>query len=78
LIAGREIVPELVQDDFTAAKVVARVKEILPDGQARDRMIEDLAAVKTLLRGPNPERIHPADRAAEEIMQLLKVPRVAK
>jgi hypothetical protein len=31
-----------------------------------------------LLRGPNPERIHPADRAAEEIMQLLKVPRVAK
>jgi lipid-A-disaccharide synthase len=78
LIAGREIVPELVQDDFTATKVVARVKEILPDGQARDRMIEDLAAVKTLLRGPNPERIHPADRAAEEIMQLLKVPRVAK
>lgn len=78
LIAGREIVPELVQDDFTATKVVAGVKEILPDGQARDRMIEDLAAVKTLLRGPNPERIHPADRAAEEIMQLLKVPRVAK
>ena len=78
LIAGREVVPELVQDDFTATKVVARVKEILPDGQARDRMIEDLAAVKTLLRGPNPERIHPADRAAEEIMQLLKVPRVAK
>jgi lipid-A-disaccharide synthase len=78
LIAGREIVPELVQDDFTATKVVARVKEILLDGQARDRMIEDLAAVKTLLRGPNPERIHPADRAAEEIMQLLKVPRVAK
>jgi lipid-A-disaccharide synthase len=78
LIVGREIVPELVQDDFTATKVVARVKEILLDGQARDRMIEDLAAVKTLLRGPNPERIHPADRAAEEIMQLLKVPRVAK
>ncbi len=78
LIAGREIVPELVQDDFTATKVVVGVKEILPDGQARDRMIEDLAAVKTLLRGPNPERIHPADRAAEEIMQLLKVPRVAK
>jgi lipid-A-disaccharide synthase len=78
LIAGREVVPELVQDDFTATKVVARVKEILLDGQARDRMIEDLAAVKTLLRGPNPERIHPADRAAEEIMQLLKVPRVAK
>ena len=46
LIAGKEIVPELVQQDFTAEKVVARISEILPDGQARDRMIEGLAAVE--------------------------------
>ena len=43
LIAGEEVVPELVQQDFTAEKVVGRLKEILPDGPARDRMLEGLA-----------------------------------
>jgi lipid-A-disaccharide synthase len=71
LIAGREIVPELVQQDFTAEKVVARLREILPDGQAREQMIEGLAAVRTLLRGPDASLLHPADRAAEAIMTIL-------
>jgi lipid-A-disaccharide synthase len=74
LIAGKEIVPELVQHDFTAENVIARLSQILPDGQARDRMKEGLAAVKTLLRGPNPDRIHPAERAAEAILRLLRRP----
>jgi lipid-A-disaccharide synthase len=72
LIAGKEIVPELVQGDFTAEKVAARVSEILPDGPRRDRMIEGLAAVRTLLQGPNSDRLHPAERAAEAIMGLLQ------
>ncbi len=72
LIAGREVVPELVQHDFTAGKVVVRLSEILPDGQARDQMIAGLAAVKTLLRGPNPDRLHPAERAADTIIALLQ------
>jgi lipid-A-disaccharide synthase len=74
LIAGMEVVPELVQHDFTAGKVVAQVKEILPDGPARDRMLEGLSEVKARLRpprsaaqGPYP---HPADRAAEIILAL--------
>jgi lipid-A-disaccharide synthase len=71
LIAGKEIVPELVQQDFTAEKVVARISEILPDGQAREQMIEGLAAVRTLLRGPDASLLHPADRAAEAIMAML-------
>src|SRR5207249_7554529 len=50
LIAEEEVVPELVQSDFTAANVVARLKEILPDGPARDRMVEALARVKARLR----------------------------
>jgi len=70
LIAGKEVVPELVQHDFTADKVVARVREILPNGQARYRMIAGLAEVKTLLQGPNPDRLHPAERAAEAIRAL--------
>src|SRR5438477_1244462 len=43
LIAGEEVVPELVQQDFTAGKVVARLQEILPDGLPRRRMLEGLA-----------------------------------
>jgi lipid-A-disaccharide synthase len=63
LIAGKEIVPELVQHDFTAEKVVARLKEILPDGPARDRMIDGFANVRGLLRGASQDGLHPAERA---------------
>ena len=76
LIAGEEIVPELVQHNFTAANVSARIREILPDGAARDRMLEGLTRVKALLRGHadgsgnEPGAMHPADRAAEIILGL--------
>jgi lipid-A-disaccharide synthase len=74
LIAEEEVVPELVQHDFTAAKVVAQMKEILPDGPPRDRMLEGLARVRALLRPPQTGHgtmQHPADRAAEIILVLL-------
>ena len=74
LIAGEEVVPELVQHDFTASNVVARIKEILPDGLARDRMQEGLSQVKTKLRAPQAAPgapRHPADRAAEIILGML-------
>jgi lipid-A-disaccharide synthase len=72
LIAGREIVPELVQHDFTAEKVVARLGDIVPSGPTRDKMVEGLAAVRILLRGPNPDLLPPAERAAEAIVALLQ------
>jgi lipid-A-disaccharide synthase len=72
LIAGKEVVPELVQHDFTAEKVVARLSDILPDGHARSQMLASLATVKGLLQSPNPEKLHPAERAAEAIMALLR------
>jgi lipid-A-disaccharide synthase len=72
LIAGTEIVPELVQQDFTVEKVVVRLNEILPDGPARDRMIDGFAKVRALLRGPSAHRLHPAERAAEAVVALLK------
>jgi len=71
LIAGEEVVPELVQQNFTAEKVVGRLNEILPFGPARDKMIEGLALVKNLLRGPSPNRVAPADVSAGEILALL-------
>ncbi len=72
LIAEEEVVPELVQDDFTAAKVVACLKEILLDGAPRDRMLKGLARVKARLRAPQANAggpQHPADRAAEIILK---------
>ena len=75
LITGERIVPELVQDDFTAANVVAGIREILADGEARDRMLEGLAMVKTRLQAPKSmdEQVtkHPAERAAEIILSIL-------
>jgi len=74
LIAGEEVVPELVQHDFTAGNVVARLKEILADGPARDRMLAGLAGVKARLRAPETASgvgQHPADRAAEIILALI-------
>ena len=76
LIAGEEVVPELVQHDFTAKKVVSRLKEILPDGPPRDRMREGLAQVKARLRAPGADSRavqHPADRAADIILSLLPI-----
>src|SRR5580658_2809284 len=78
LIAGGQVVPELVQHDFTAANVVHRLQEILPDGPARDRMLEGLAGVKGRLRAPQPApgaAQHPADRAAEIILALHRSPK---
>jgi lipid-A-disaccharide synthase len=69
LIAEQEVVPELVQQDFRAENVVARLKEILAEGGARTRMLEGLARVKSRLRSPKGAE-HPADRAAKIILSV--------
>ncbi|MBS1852584.1 MAG: lipid-A-disaccharide synthase [Acidobacteria bacterium] len=72
LIAGEELVPELVQDDFTAARVVEKMRAILPEGGPRDTMLEGLARVKARLRKGSPEEaaVGPADRAAQAVLEL--------
>ncbi|HEX6504283.1 MAG TPA: lipid-A-disaccharide synthase [Terriglobales bacterium] len=73
LIAGERIVPELVQADFTASKVVAEMQQIIPDGPRRDAMLKGLARVKSRLRVPqeNGDARQPAERTAEIIFSLL-------
>jgi lipid-A-disaccharide synthase len=51
LVAGREVVPELIQDDFTPARVESEVRALLEDGAARQEMTAALAEVRGLLRG---------------------------
>jgi lipid-A-disaccharide synthase len=71
LIAGEEVVSELVQQDFTGERVAAELKRIIPDGAAREKMIEGLQRVKRVMRG-NVEGNAP-EHAARAIAQLLAV-----
>src|SRR5690348_5442349 len=50
LIAGREIVPELIQTNFTAKNVVEQLSKLISDGPGRNRMIRDLENVQSKLR----------------------------
>jgi lipid-A-disaccharide synthase len=71
LIAGEQIVPELVQHDLTANKVVSELQNILPDGANRSQMIEGLATVRARLRSSNstesPVENQPENRAQNQI-----------
>ena len=49
LIAGRRIVPELLQDRFTAANVASALRPLLADTPERAQMIADLAQVRQSL-----------------------------
>jgi lipid-A-disaccharide synthase len=71
LIAGEQVVPELVQDGFTAENIASELQKIVPDGAARRKMIEKLAEVKIRLRGEQQDHRHPAERAAEAVLALL-------
>ncbi len=49
LIAGKRVVPELIQNDFTAANIVQQLGPLLPDGPARQSMMKELQRVRGLL-----------------------------
>ncbi len=49
LLAGHAAVPELIQSDFTAARLAGHLERLLDDGKARNRMIDDLRKVRKRL-----------------------------
>jgi lipid-A-disaccharide synthase len=49
LIAGKRVVPELIQNDFVAAKIVQQMERLLPDGDPRESMMKELKAIRGLL-----------------------------
>jgi lipid-A-disaccharide synthase len=49
LIAGKLVVPELIQSDFTAENIVREIEPLLPDGPPRQSMMEELARTRGLL-----------------------------
>src|ERR1700722_1023389 len=68
LIAGRRIVPELIQDDFTASKVVERLRPLLENEEARATMQSDLRTVGATLRVNSEGAIQHAARIALQLI----------
>jgi len=77
LIAGKRVVPELIQSDFTAEKIVREIEPLLPDGPPRQSMMEELARIRSLLQtrpvGGAGKAIGAIDRVAAVALELLKI-----
>ncbi|MEQ1730237.1 MAG: lipid-A-disaccharide synthase [Vicinamibacterales bacterium] len=66
LIAGRQVVPELIQERFTAEAVAAEAVSMLTDNSRAARIRQGLAEVREKLGGPGGSR-----RAAEAILRTI-------
>jgi len=49
LIAGKMVVPELIQNAFTAGNIVRHIEPLLPEGSVRESMKMELARIRSLL-----------------------------
>jgi lipid-A-disaccharide synthase len=76
LIAGRRIVPELLQERFTAANVASELGALLAEGPEREAQIAALAEVRSrLLEASSPDGSpvgSPIGRVAEAVLTLLE------
>jgi len=67
LVAGRRVVPELIQDDFTPEAAAAEALRVLTDPQHAESVRADLAEVTARLGGAGASR-----RAAEEVLAVAR------
>jgi lipid-A-disaccharide synthase len=74
LIAGDRVVPELVQQDFTAEAIIQELNRVLADGPERDRMLEGLEKVRRTLLGPERPGGKAAARAAKAVAAMKSKP----
>lgn len=68
IAAGREIAPELIQEDCTGPKLAAALAERLDDAQLRARQVADQFAALDLLGRGGPD---PSEAAADAVVGLL-------
>jgi len=64
IVAGKQVVPELLQSDVTGRNIAAAMRNVLAD---RERVREELRAVRSKLGEPGASR-----RAAEAIMSVAR------
>jgi lipid-A-disaccharide synthase len=67
LLAGRRLIPEILQADLTPERVAAEVNRCLDDAAARAEMVEGLSAIRAALGAPGA-----AGRAAEAVVDLVR------
>ena len=67
LVAGKEIVTELVADGMTEENTERCLKDILPGGSRRQKMLDDYEEMNRILGGPGASK-----RAAQEMIKILK------
>jgi lipid-A-disaccharide synthase len=72
LVAGRAVVPELMQSRMTGENLAAEARSLLEDGSARSRMREGLAEVRQRLAAGSDGAGSPAGRAAAIIQAILE------
>jgi lipid-A-disaccharide synthase len=66
LLAGRTVVPELLQREATGERMAAELERLLPEGPERAEQLRGLEEVRALLGEPGAAR-----RVAEEIVRIL-------
>lgn len=74
LIAGKRVVPELIQNEFTASNIVRQITPLLPDGLPRESMMKDLSAIRGMLQPKTGEETTAGSaigRVAEVTLELL-------
>ncbi len=69
LIAGRDVVPEFVQQGFVPEEVGDKVRDLVGDGPLREKMVRDLAEVRAKLHTSGNGTA--SDRAASTILASL-------
>ena len=69
LIAGKRVVPELIQHDFTAANIVQQLSPLLPDGPARESMRMELGGIRDALQAH--ARNQPGQTAIERVAAIV-------
>src|SRR5271165_4292054 len=71
LIAERDVVPELVQKDFTAERVCAELRRIIPDGEAREQMLAGFREIRRRLQ-VNGSAGGASERAAKAVLSVME------
>ena len=69
LIAEKDVVPELVQEDFTPERVCAELRRIIPNGESRATMMEGFADVRQKLELRDGGE-SASDRAARAVLSV--------
>lgn len=69
IVAGKEVVPELIQGDVSPARLAREAVRLLTPGPIRERVIRDLGEVKSLL-GPRGA----SKRTARRVLEMMSRP----